>query len=96
METVQEFIYLGGGCEAAVTARTRCGWVMLSECSELLNDRRFALKLKGAVHRSYVRPTILHGSEAWCMKESEMVILRRTERSMVRATCVVQLKDLQI
>ena len=36
---------------------------------------------------------ILHGSEAWCLKESEMGILRRTERSMVRAMCAVQLKD---
>ena len=34
-ENVREFTYLGGrlsaggGCEAAVTARTRCGWVKL-------------------------------------------------------------------
>ena len=33
VEAVREFTYLGdrvsvgGGCEAAVTARTRCGWV---------------------------------------------------------------------
>ena len=55
VETVREFTYLcdsvraGGGCEAAVTARTRCGWVKLRECGELLYDRRFPLKLKGAV-----------------------------------------------
>ena len=42
---------------------------------------------------SYVRPAILCGSEAWCLKESEMGIFRRTERSMVRAMCGVQLKD---
>ena len=42
VETVREFIYLsdrlsaGGGCEAAVTARTRCEWIMFSECGELL------------------------------------------------------------
>ena len=42
METVSEFTYLGdrvgagGGCEVAVTARTRCGWVMFKECGELL------------------------------------------------------------
>ena len=42
VETVSEFTYLGervsasGGCEAAVTARTRCGWVRLRECGELL------------------------------------------------------------
>ena len=35
---------------------------------------------------------MLYGSEAWCLKESEMGVLRRTERSMVRAMCRVQLK----
>ena len=87
VETVREFTYLGdrvsagGGCEAAVTARTRCGWVKFMECGELLYGRRFPLRLKGAVYKSYVTPAILYGSEAWCMKESEMGILRRTERS---------------
>ena len=38
-------------------------------------------------------PAILYGSEAWCLKESETGILRRTERSMVRAMCGVHLKD---
>ena len=32
---------------------------------------------------------MLHGSDAWCLKESEMGMLERTERSM----CTVQLKD---
>ena len=48
---------------------------------------------KGAVHRSYVRPEILYGSEAWCLMEREMGILQTTERSMMRAMCGVQLKD---
>ena len=38
-------------------------------------------------------PLILHGSEAWRLKESENVFLRRTDRSIVRAICGVQLKD---
>ena len=46
----------GGGCEAAVTARTRCGWAKLRGCSELLHSRMIPLKLKGAVYKSYVRP----------------------------------------
>ena len=29
----------------------------------LLYDRRFPLRLKGAVYRSYVRPAMLYGSE---------------------------------
>ena len=82
----------GGGCEAAVTARTRCGWFKLMECGALLYGRIFPLKLKGAVFKSYVRPALLYGSESWCLKESEMGILRRTDRSMVRAMCGAQLK----
>ena len=45
VETVGEFTYLGdrlnagGGYEAAVTARTRCGLVKFRECSELLYGR---------------------------------------------------------
>ena len=99
METVSELTYLGdrecasGGCVAAVTARTRCGWIKFKECGELLYGRRFHLRLKGAVYKSDVWPIILYGSEAWCLKESEIGILRRTERSMVRAIGGVQLKD---
>ena len=99
VKTVREFTCLGdrvsagGGCEAAVTARTTCGWVDFRDCGELLHDRRFPLTLKGAVYRSYVSLAILYGSEAWCLKESEMKILRRTERSMVSAMCGAQLKD---
>ena len=65
-----KFTYLGdtvsagGGCEAAVTARTRYWWAMFKNCGELLYGRRFPLMLKGAVYKSYIRPAILHGSEA--------------------------------
>ena len=51
-------------------------------------------RLKGAVYDSYVRPAILCVGEAWCLKESEIRILRRTERSTVRAMCGVQLNDI--
>ena len=57
VKTVSEFTYLsdrvsaGGGCEPAVTARTRSGWVKLRECGELLYGRRFPLKLKGLFMR---------------------------------------------
>ena len=42
---------------------------------ELLYGSRFPLMQKGAAHRSHARLEILHGSEALCMKESEMGIL---------------------
>ena len=45
VETVREFTYLGdrvnagGGCEAAVTVRRKCGWVNFGQCGELLYVR---------------------------------------------------------
>ena len=67
VKTVSEFTYLGnrvsasGGCQTAVTARTRCGWVKFRECGKLLYGRRFPIRLKGAVYESYIRPAILYG-----------------------------------
>ena len=46
VETVNRFCYLecrlnaSGGCEAAVTARVRIGWVRFRECGELLLGNR--------------------------------------------------------
>ena len=51
-----------GGCEAAVTARVRIGWVRFRECGELLLGNRFPLKMKGKVYR-WVRSATLYGSE---------------------------------
>ena len=70
----------GRGCKAVVTARTRCGWIKLRECGELLYGRRYPLKLKLTVHKSYVSPAILHGSEAWCLKESEIKIFNNNNK----------------
>ena len=105
VEAVGEFTYLCdrvsavGGCDTAVTARTTCGWVKFWECDELLYGWRFPLRLKRAVYRSYLWLAILYGSEAWCLKESEMGVLLRTEGSIVRAMCEYSSKtekDLQI
>ena len=99
MKTVREFTHLanrvsaGGGCLAAETAITRSGWVKFRECAELLYGRRFRLRPKGVVDRSYVRPAILHGSEAWFLNESDFGILYKTKTSMVRAMYGVQIKD---
>ena len=64
------------------------------ECgSELLSGRRFSLRMKEMVYRSCVRLAMLYGSEKWCLRESEMAILRRTERAMVSSMCGVKLVD---
>ena len=81
MDTARELTYLGnrvsagdGGCRAAATDTTRCGWVEIKECGELLHGG-FPLKVKRAVYKSYVRPAKLYGNGAWCLKQSKMGIL---------------------
>ena len=99
VETGNKFTYLGGrlnatgGCETAVTARSRIGWIKFTKCSEILKGRRFSFKTKGKVYKSCVRSAMLYGSEAWCVREKEMAILRRTERAKIRAMCGVKLLD---
>ena len=52
VETVTKCSYVGdklnatGGCEIAVTARTRIGWIKFRKCSETLKGRQFSLKIK--------------------------------------------------
>ena len=54
---------------------------------------RIPLRLKSAVYESYVRPAILYECEALCLMDSEVEIVQRTERFMMRAISGVQLKD---
>ena len=74
VETVNGFCYLGdrlnasGGCQAAVTARVKIGWVRFRKCGELLLRNRFRL-MKGKVYCCCVRSAILYGSETWCLKK---------------------------
>ena len=49
--------------------------------------------MKEKICISCVRSAMLYGSEAWCLREKEMPILRRTERAMIRAMCGVKLLD---
>ena len=73
-----------------MTARTRCGWAKLRECSELLYGKWFVLKQKWAVYKSYVRSDIPYWNEV-----SPLMKTRREfcKRSMVGVICGVQLKD---
>ena len=72
----------GGGCEAAVTAEARYGWVRFRECSKLLYGKRFPLRLKGgAIYKRYPRPATLYGSEVWCLSENEMAFFCEGKRN---------------
>ena len=48
----------------------------------MLLENRFPLKVKVYCR---IRSAVLHGSNAWCLKEHVKAILRGTERAVVRA-----------
>ena len=48
------------GCDAAVTARTRCWWVRFRGFGELQYGKRFFLTPKGAANKNYVQPALLY------------------------------------
>ena len=75
------------GSEAAVTAKTKIGWIKFGECGELLYGRVFVKNER--IYQSCVRSAMLYGNETWCLMENEMVILRRTKKAMIRARCEV-------
>ena len=81
------------GCEAAVTARVKIGWVKFRKCGKLSLGNWFPLRMKSKFYRCCVRSSILYGSDAWCLKENKKAILRRTERAMVRAMCGQKVVD---
>ena len=68
-------------------------WKKKLRTSEGLLGKRFSLKMKARVFQSCVWSVMLYGSETWCLTEKEMVILKRTERAMVRAMCGAKLAD---
>ena len=45
------------------------------------------------VYHSCVRSAMLYGRVTWCFRETEMAILRRNKRAMVRSVCGVKLVD---
>ena len=99
METAKGFCYLDDrlnaseGCKDAVTAKTRMRWKKFREGDEILFRKRFSLRMKGKIYKSYVRSAMLYESETWCFRENEVAILRKAKRSIVRAICSVKLVD---
>ena len=99
LEGVREFCYLGdmlgaeGGAGAASRNRVRCAWAKFKELAPILTSRGASLKVKGKVYKACVQRVLVYGSETWPVKVEDMQHLERTERSMVRWTCGVSLKN---
>ena len=80
----------GGGADAAVSARIRCGWKKFQGMVPFLSWRAPSLKMKGQVFNACVRSALLYESEAWPMTIDERKIARADSR-MMRHMCGVRL-----
>jgi len=78
---VDKFCYLGdmlsvdGDADAAVEARIRTGWNKFRQLVPLLTNMVISLIRRGRLYSSYVRSSMVHGSESWPVrKENEVAI----------------------
>ena len=55
----------GGGCYNVIAARCCAAWGKFRKLFPVLTTRHFTPKIYGKVYETYVRSTVLHGSEAW-------------------------------
>ena len=97
VENVEGFCHLrnalnaSGGSEMTVVARTRIGWMRFRESGKVLFEKRFSLKMNGKVYQICIRSAILYGSETWCLRKKEVLLIIRIERAIIRAMCGVKL-----
>ena len=99
LEVVDKFCYIGdmlsvdGDGDVAVEARIRTGWNKFRQLVPLLTNRDISLIRGGRLYSSYVRSSMLHGSETWPVRKENEVALQRAEMRMVRWMCNVKTKD---
>ena len=98
LEVVSKFCYLGdmldgtGSAESSVICRIQCGWKKFRELLPLITNRAIPLKVRGQMYNSCVRSVILYGSETWPVKMEDNQRLQRTEMSMIRWMCGVEMQ----
>ena len=99
LKRVEKFKYSGstvaedGDLEAEITNRVQAGWKNWKKVSGVLCDKRVGIKLKGKVHKTVVRPTMMYGAETWAIKKTQEKKLDVAEMRMLRWMCGVTRRD---
>ena len=89
-EVVDQFGYLGdklsarGGAEASSISCIRSGLKKFRKLLPLLTSRLFSHETKGKLYSACVRSIMLHGSETWPLRKSDISRIARTDMQMVR------------
>ena len=99
LNRVEKFKYLGstvakdGNLDVEIAHRVQAGWRNWRRMSGDLCDRRINVKVKGRVHKTVVRPAMLHGAETWPVKKVQEKRLDVAEMKMLRWMCGVTKRD---
>ena len=99
LEVVASFCYLGdmlsagGGCEITVTTRVKTAWKKVRELLPVLTSRHLSYKTHGHVYRSCLRSAMLHASETWPLTKTNLQLLQRNDRAMIRQICSIKPED---
>ena len=96
LDVEDSFCYLGymlgagGGCTQTIIARCGVAWGKFRKLLPVLTSRHLPFKVKGRVYNSCVRLAILHGSETWGPRESDLTCMKRSDRAMMRLICRIR------
>ena len=99
IEVVDRFSYHGDvisteeGAQEAVTSRIRSAWKKIKEVSNVICGRSISLKVRGILHKSYVRNALTYVAECWALEMEDEGRLKTTEMRMLRMICGKTLKD---
>jgi len=71
-----EELSVDGDADAAVEARIRIAWNKFRQLVPLLTNKDVSLITRGRLYSSFVRSSMLHGSETWPVRKENVVALQ--------------------
>jgi len=96
---VDKLCYLGdmlsvdGDADATGETRVKIGWNKFRQLVPLLTNKDISLIVRGRLYSSFVRSSMLHGSETWPVRKENEVALQRTVMRMIRWMYGIKLQD---
>ena len=81
-----------GGCELS-TKHVKTAWKKFNELLPVLSSHHFSYKTHGCVYISCFRNVMLHVSETWPLKRSELPRIWRNDRATVIQICNIKPED---
>jgi len=78
--------------DAAVETRIQIGWNKFRQLIPLITNKDMSLIVRGRLHSSCVRCSMLHRSETWPIRKENEVDLQRAKMRMVRWMCGIKLR----